>query len=530
MKKIIRSDRLRKIKSMDRCRASHIVASIFSISFLLYGSVARATYEIYFTNNTADKVSYRSFLKSNQQNILCSDLDPNYYHAYSGVADAYQKVKLFDVDYDKGMSKEKLFCLQSRLTIPTKTTSSDAIIATRILGASVGSEIKSVSLTLDKHHYPLFVSKPYPHPVALVQLNNLKIGDDSNYSFYAAAIRYFFSDQSTNELDYVLSLRQDRFFRNDNDNQLAIGTYNVQLWPFYANTSMRMNEAKMRAQLIPLNLTHYDVVVLEELMDKQYRDVVSTLMKRDYPYQVGPTMDNALLSGGTVIYSHWPILKQDSIIYQDCNKLDCGSAKGALYIKIKKGSRVYNIFGTHLQATEGANTAAADRAARDQQFIHLRQFIKKQKINKNQAVVIAGDLNIDYQACSMKKDCEEYQQTILAVDKNYAPWNNISSVPFGSDPSKNLMNTDPEGEMEDYALPVSIGYLAPTTQQSRIRVIREPAIPIMYDGGSQILHNPFGNLDLSDHFMLESMLSYPSTKKISITSITNTTREEKNNL
>jgi len=513
MKKITKSDKLRKIKSIDKWRTTYLVASIFSISFLLYGSAARASYGIYFNNNTANKVNYRSFLKLNKQNAICSGLDPHYYHAYSGIANPYQKVKLFDIDYGKGMSKGKLFCLQSHFTIQSKNNPSSATTTARISGASVGSEIKSVSLTINKQHYPLFASKPYPHPVALAQLNNLKLGDDSNYSFYAAAIHYFFSDQSTNEIDYVLSLPQTRFFRSNHDNQLAIGTYNVQLWPFYANSSMRMNEAKMRAQLIPLSLTHYDVVVLEELMDKKYRDTVNTLMKRDYPYQYGPTMDYAPLSGGTVIYSHWPILKKDSIIYQDCNKLDCGAAKGALYIKIKKGNTVYNIFGTHLQATEGASTAAADRAARDQQFIQLRQFIKKQKINKNQAVVIAGDLNIDYQACFLNKDCGEYQKTIQSVDKNYPRWNNINTVPFGSDPSKNLMNTDPNGEMEDYVLPISIGYLAPTTQQSHIRVIREPAIPLMYDGGLQVFHNPFGDLDLSDHFMLESILSFPSVKK-----------------
>lgn len=259
---------------------------------------------------------------------------------------------------------------------------------------------------------------------------------------------------------------------------------------------------------------HYDVVVLEELMDKKYRDMVSTLMKRDYPYQYGPTMDCAALSGGTVIYSHWPILKKDSIIYQHCNKIDCGSAKDALYIKIKKGNFIYNIFGTHLQATEGVKTASADRMARDQQFLHLRQFIKKQKINKNQPVIIAGDLNIDYQACFLKKDCEEYQKTIQSVDKDYGPWDNINTVPFVSDPSKNLMNTDPESEMEDYILPVSTQYLASILQQSHInRVIREPVIPIMYNGGSQMLHNPFGDLDLSDHFMLESLLFFPSVKK-----------------
>ncbi len=510
MKKIIASPARHALKTQHKRPRYYLVRAIFSLSFLLVESNANAHYAIYFNNNTASKINFRSYL-INRQSTVCSRLNPRYYHAYSGLAYPYQKVKLFDVDYDQGMRNGELFCFQSLFTISSSHAS--FLTTTRISGASVGSEIKSASLTLNKQHYTLFASKPSPHPVALAQLNNLNLGKHANYSFYAAAIHYFFSDQSTNEIDYVLSLPQSRFLRRDKDTQLAIGTYNVQLWPFYAKVAMRMNEAKMRAQLIPLNLSHYDVVVLEELMDKKYRKMVSTLLRRDYPYRYGPTMNHSPLSGGTVIYSHWPILKKDSIIYDECNKLDCGAAKGALYIKIKKGNVIYNIFGTHLQATESTKTAAMDEVVREKQFSHLRQFIKKQNINKNQAVIIAGDLNIDYQACFLKKNCEEYRKTILSVAKNYPRWNNIKRVPFGSDPSKNLMNTDPEGEMEDYILPVSIGYLAPLAQQTHIRVIREPAIPIMYDGGLQLFHNPFGDLDLSDHFMFESILTFPSIKK-----------------
>lgn len=493
----------------------YLIHSIFSVILLFYWPLALADYKIYFNNNSANSVDYTSFLKLNKQDSACSRLDPQYYRTYSGTAQAYQKVLLFNVNYDKSLHKGELFCFQSNLTIHPKNASSSSInTTTKILGDDVGSEIQSASLTIGPQSYSLFVTKPHPRPVALTALNNLHIGDRSDYSFYAAAIRYFFTDQSTNEIDYVLSSPQTRFTRNDNETQLTVGTYNVQLWPKYAGFNMRLNQAYLRAQLIPLNMSQYDVVVMEELMDKKYRTLVTQLMKEDYPYQYGPTMNLRPLSGGTVIYSHWPILKKDSIIYRDCSKIDCGSAKGALYVQIKKGNTLYHIFGTHLQATEGASTAGADKTARDRQFTQLLEFIKKQEIAKNQAVIISGDLNIDYQACFLKKDCEEYQKTIQSVNKNYPAWDNIDVVPFGCDPSKNLMNTDKDAEMDDYVLPVSIGYFAPISQRTHIRVIREPAIPMMYDGGAEILHDPYGVLDLSDHFMLESMLSYPPIKKM----------------
>lgn len=491
----------------------YFIPSVFSMILFFYWPAAQANYAIYFNNNTANTVDYTSFLKLDPQDTRCTRLDPQYYRAYSGVAQPYQKIRLFNINHDKGLHKGALFCFQSDLTIHPKNAHTSSIsTTTQILGNAVGSDIQSASLTIGAQDYSLFATKPYPRPVALAALNNLHIGDRSDYAFYAAAIRYFFTDQSTNEINYVLSSPQTRFTRNNDESQLAVGTYNVQLWPSYAELNMRMNEAATRAQLIPLNITHYDVVVLQEVMDKQYRELVNRLMKEDYPYQYGPTMDRAPLSGGTVIYSHWPILKKDSIIYKDCNKIDCGSAKGALYIQIKKGNTFYHILGTHLQATEGASTAAADQVARDRQFAQLLAFIEKQHIAHDQAVVLAGDLNIDYQTCFIKKDCAEYRKTIQAINKAYSAWDNIDVLPFGSDPSKNLMNTDSDAEMEDYVLPLS-AYLMPISQHSRIRVIREPAIPMMYNGGDQMLHYPYGALDLSDHFMFESILSFPTMKK-----------------
>lgn len=495
-------------------KKEYFIRYVFALGLFFYWPFAQADFKVYFNNNSANRVDYSSFLKL-KKDSTCSRLDPHDYRTYSGTAQAYQKVPLLSINYNKGLHKDELFCFQSNLTLHPKNTNSSTIsTTTKISDDGVLSKIQSVSLTVGPQNYSLFSSKPYPKPVALTALNNLHIRD-LNYSFYAAAIHYPDNAQSTNEIDYVLSQPQIRFIRNDhNETQLAVGTYNVQLWPAYASPTRRMNKAYLRAQLIPLNLSHYDVVVLEELMDKKYRSMVNQLMKTDYPYQYASAMNDKPLSGGTVIYSHWPILKKDSIIYRDNTKLDCSSANSALYVEIKKGNSLYHIFGTHLQATKGPSRAANDQVVRDRQFTQLLGFIKKQDIAKNQAVIIAGDLNIDYETCFIKKKCGEYHKTIQTVNNAYPAWDNRDALPFGSDPSKNLMNTDREGAMEDYVLPVSIGYLTPIRQHTRIRVLREPAIPMMYDGGSQLLHNPFGDLDLSDHFMLESLLSYPSTKKI----------------
>lgn len=524
---IAKEDRKVQIKEviLQQRKTRYLIPTFFSLLLLFYWPFAQANYRVYFNNTTENQVDYTSFLKLNPQDTTCVRLDPQYYRAYSGIAQPYQKVQLFDINYNKSLSKGELFCFQSNLTIHSKNAGTSIIsTTTKILGDAVDAEVQSALLTVGPQNYSLFAAKPYPRPVALTGLNNLHIGDRADYSFYAAAMRYFFADQSNNELDYVLSLPQPRFTRNDDDTQLTVGTYNVQLWPKYAALHKRMNQAYLRAQLIPLTISQYDVVVLEELMDEKYRILVNQLMKEDYPYQYGPTMDNKSRSSGTVIYSHWPILKKDSLIYQDSNKLDSEAAKAALYVEIKKGNNLYHIFGSHLQATEGTNTAAGDQIARDQQFTQLLAFIKKQEIATNQAVIIAGDLNIDYQACFLKKNCAEYHKTIQSINKNYPVWDNVDVVPFGSDPSKNRMNTDSDAAMKDYVLPVSVGYLAPISQRTHIRVLREPAIAMMYAGGEQIQQDSFGNLDLSGHFMLESELSYPSTKEVPIT---HSTAEEK---
>ncbi|OAJ33592.1 sphingomyelin phosphodiesterase [Piscirickettsia salmonis] len=496
---------------------------LFGIYSVFIASAAYAQYYLYFINNTDRPVSYRAFLDTQIEG--CENLDASYYQGYSGTLQAYQRGKLATINYGQGIEDGKTYCLTAHITSMDpagKTKQSEQTIpfslTTRLQGAWVGSSIMSAKYQLESQVpkvIDIFTSKPAPDNVQLETIIPDALWHGQLYKVYAAAIHYAGSDQSTNEIDYVLdqSELQARYLRDDQDDRsLTVATYNVQLWPGYAGVAMRMNEASMRAQLIPQKIKHYDVVVVEELMSKGYRDTFINVMKQDYPYYYGPTSSAKLLTGGQMIFSHWPIVTTEYAkeVFNDCSGVDCGSAKGVLYTKIQKGQMLYNIIGSHLQAIEGESSAVKDTIARDQQFEQLKQFIDARNLPKDQPVIIAGDLNVDYQECHTKQECTEFNKTILTVDSKYQPWLNIDTLPYGGDYTKNLMNTGTYGEMDDYVL-VHQGYVAEDQlqQHSRIRVIRGVAEPLMYDGGSMLLSTPYAELDLSDHFLFERKLHFP---------------------
>ncbi|ODN41682.1 sphingomyelin phosphodiesterase [Piscirickettsia litoralis] len=494
-------------------------AMLLGVCSLSIASVAYAEYNFYFINNTDRPVSYHSFIDTQAEG--CASLESRRYHAYSGKLQAYQRGKLLTINYDQGIKNGKIYCLNADISNDNKDGKTQHFrLTTRVKGDLIGSSIMSANYqaqspsSLASQPITIFASKPAPNNVQLESIEPKLLWNNKPYKVYGAAIHYGGSDQSTNEIDYVLdqSATEPRYSRNDSDDQsLAVASYNVQLWPFYAGVAMRMNQAAVRAQLIPEKIKDYDVVVVEELMSKAHREAFINAMKQDYPYYYGPTFDSKLLGGGQMIFSHWPIVtgQRAKEIYKDCSDVDCNAAKGVLYVRIQKGHMLYNIIGTHLQATEGQSTEAKDTIARDKQFKQLEQFIADRHIPKSQPVVIAGDLNVDYQKCHIKGDCIELKQTILAVDPSYQPWSNINVLPYGGDYTKNLMNTGTYGEMDDYVL-VNQSYLAKDQpQQTRIRVIRGVNNTDMYDGGSLVPSAPYAELDLSDHFLFESQLHFP---------------------
>jgi len=98
-------------------------------------------------------------------------------------------------------------------------------------------------------------------------------------------------------------------------------------------------------------------------------------------------------NGGIFIASKWPIVASRNLVYMACRASDCLAAKGVQYARVEKTvdgrSKLYHVFGTHMQAYGGEPAAAVRR----QQARDMAEFVKQQAIPTTEPVLLAGDFN-----------------------------------------------------------------------------------------------------------------------------------------
>lgn len=264
-------------------------------------------------------------------------------------------------------------------------------------------------------------------------------------------------------------------------NQLNVLAYNV--WALLPglvakDTSDRLTE-------ISKQLDGYDVIVFSELFENNRRETFLDRIRGQYPYQTQVVdRSGAIEDGGVLIVSRWPIEHEDQITFSDCDADDCLAAKGVMYARINKGGQKYHVFGSHTQAW----TAAENQATRAQQFSEIKAFMDQQNIPASDAVIIAGDLNVDktnfpveHQAMLNTLNASEVQQ--VAGSYAYTADGNVSAW------------TDGRPEFLDYVL-TSNAHLQPQQASSDVRVPRS------------IDASVFTKYDLSDHFAIEAELTF----------------------
>ena len=161
---------------------------------------------------------------------------------------------------------------------------------------------------------------------------------------------------------------------------------------------------------IPDDVLNVDVATFAESDDANERELMFRQFEiRGYKYKTSVVTDydgKSLLNGGVVIGSKWPILREDQIVYRDaCSGADCLAAKGAKYARVikttevrqddgtlKNMSKIFNVFGTHMQAWY----SKADQADRAKQASQLKAFVDAQMISKTEPVLLGGDFNTDW--------------------------------------------------------------------------------------------------------------------------------------
>ncbi|MGI0116343.1 sphingomyelin phosphodiesterase [Zooshikella sp. RANM57] len=181
----------------------------------------------------------------------------------------------------------------------------------------------------------------------------------------------------------------------DRENVIDVISYNTWMPRGMANkASYRKNE-------IPFHLKPFDIIVLEETFNDEYRNDMREALQKTHPYWTGPLNlpKNQTFQddGGVVILSKWPIATdskdneiKNAIIYTQCPCDFNQEHKGAWYVKILKHGTPYHVFGTH-PVWKQAQTANTETMA---QISELGKFIAKRHIPANEAVIIAGDMNV----------------------------------------------------------------------------------------------------------------------------------------
>ena len=261
--------------------------------------------------------------------------------------------------------------------------------------------------------------------------------------------------------------------------ELRVLTYNLYMRPpqlFF------WNKQKKRTKLLPRHLGEYDVIVFEEVFMNKNRKKLLKALQSQYPYQTKPVGKDKFIKqdGGVVLISRWPIEKEAQQLYEACAGSDCMATKGAVYARINKLGAIYHLFGTHTQASE------KHRYVREQQFTQLRSFIDEQEISATEAVLIAGDMNVDRFS---GLDTGEFPRMLEVLAASHPRPEPGPDYPPTLDGSENQFVPGQGKEYLDYVL-YSNRHLQPGSSFNQVMIFREEG------------------LDLSDHYAVYGFFSF----------------------
>ncbi len=190
----------------------------------------------------------------------------------------------------------------------------------------------------------------------------------------------------------------------DANRQFNVLSYNIFDRPFIiSHDGQRERVCRIPGQIFRqiASKNSIDAIVIQEAFTEGCRsgaELRTLLSYYGFAYSTA-TIDQAssLSNGGLFIASKWPIQLSKQDVFESCTGSDCLAAKGAIYARIDKkvtgkgSTMTYHLFGAHFNAWGGKKQTKV----RLKQAKQLGSFINRQHIPTTEAVIIAGDLNID---------------------------------------------------------------------------------------------------------------------------------------
>ena len=263
--------------------------------------------------------------------------------------------------------------------------------------------------------------------------------------------------------------------------KIKVLSWNIYMLPHFVATHSNKKE---RATAIGKTLleSDYDVIFFQEAFHPIARNRILDQLEEKYPFHAGPANKKFFslkTNSGLWIFSRYPILYSQSIIYKNKFGVDALSRKGALLVEIDVNGQRIQIAGTHLQN-------CGPDWLRQAQCVEFYKRLIKPNAREGVPQIICGDFNIDRHST-----LEDYQFMLHALD---AEDSNHDLNQFSYDRVDNDLYVE-KGQRRDL-----IDYIL-FRNNGAIAICSNEVVPIKRKWSS--IHS-----DLSDHYALQAEISF----------------------
>jgi len=271
-----------------------------------------------------------------------------------------------------------------------------------------------------------------------------------------------------------------------------------------------------------------DAVIFNEVIIPECEAIILKDMENlGFRYRTEQLSAPFAVYGGTLIFSKHPITMQDRTLFGDkCTTTDCLSAKGVNFARVLKNDNYFNIFSMHLQAWNSTTS----QIVRESQIQQIYQFIHTLNIPQTEAVLFAGDLNIDLYTAN-----PHLKHLMYKLDMNI-PEIHEDSTKFTFDPKNNkLVGADdpelyqneqyPNGCVDEYLSTLecpccpstwidytmySSKHLQPTSSYMKAIMVKVPPFKIFLSLTKEVEVQ-----DVTDHFPVLGHFIFPKMQGVS---------------
>lgn len=172
--------------------------------------------------------------------------------------------------------------------------------------------------------------------------------------------------------------------------QFKLLTWNIQMLPTFPSVPQLNKKQALRAPWIVeyLSQQDYDLVVLQEVIDKKMTELLKTGLKEKYPHLVSVDAKQGIsgCSGGILFASKFPIRYVDHIVYKHVSGVDALAEKGCVLVEAELDGQKFQVAGTHLQA--------GDDAMKEKEVVEIFDGIIRPHRTPGVPQLLCGDMNI----------------------------------------------------------------------------------------------------------------------------------------